>query len=111
MRSQQENCFALVHGSRWTASARAFGPWPECSHPAVAGLRWRGVLQVEAADTKFCRALQHLIRDRCCTSLLRPPSHSGRSVERKLLLSSTAAASADSLTQAFLRNYLSCQTN
>lgn len=30
MRSRQKNCSASVHGSRLTANARAFRPWPEC---------------------------------------------------------------------------------
>ena len=38
-----------------------------------------GTLQVWVAGMKFFRALRHLIRDRCCSSHLRPPCHYHRS--------------------------------
>src|SRR4051794_26953783 len=75
MRSQQKSCFASVHGSRWLASARVSGPWPGYSDPADAGLQWSGALRVEVVDMEFFRASQHLIRNRCCTSDLRPPTN------------------------------------
>src|SRR5476651_1332550 len=73
MNSQPQSCFATVHGSRWLPSARVSWPWRGYSRPAAAGSRSPGALQVGVVGTKFFRALRHLIRDRCCTSLLRPP--------------------------------------
>jgi hypothetical protein len=55
MSSQQESCFASVHGSRRTASARGFGSWPGCSHPAVVGLRWQGVFLIRCAPPPLAR--------------------------------------------------------